>query len=113
MDNLPPLPDVMGVFNVSYDVQPLSGADLMVVETALRHPSIIRYLQHLESDLLKDFHKIPLTDLLENREHVVLKQAFVMGNLNITQTMLNVHKTPASSQPQGNPNGTSNTRRTG
>ena len=100
-------------YEVSLDVPILSKEDMATIETVFRNPSVVRYLKYLESDLLNDFHRIPLTDLLANREHVVLKQAFVMGGCNITQTLLSIHKTPhPNTQPQqGVSNVTGTTRR--
>lgn len=80
--------------NISYDLPELVKEDFDTIATVFRNPSVVKYLKHLESDLLADFHKIPLQTLIDNRESVVLKQAFVMGSLNITQTLLQIHKTP-------------------
>lgn len=108
-----PQPNELPIFSVSLETPTLSNEDMATINTVFRNPSVIRYLKYLESDLLNDFHKIPLTDLLQNREHVVLKQAFVMGGCNITQTLLSIHKTPHPTQPtqQGTQNGTGTARR--
>lgn len=94
-------------FTVSFDLPNITKEDAIAINNIFRHPSVVKYLKFLESQLLNDYHKIPLEDLLLNRDHMALKQAFLMGNINMSQTLLAIHKDNTIINPtQGNTNAT-------
>lgn len=84
--------DDINNFIISYEPITFSRDEYHLIDQAFRHPSVIKYLKHLEQDILNDFNKIPLSMLIESPQEMLLKQAFVKGTINVTQTLLAIHK---------------------
>jgi len=96
-DSIPFSIKSIDAISISYEVQALSKEDLVIIEQVFRHPSVVRYLKFLEADILNDYHKIPLEQAISNIQEFMCKTAFVKGTVNVTQTLLQIHKsTPAN-----------------
>lgn len=89
------LPNITQIDKITISFEPINFTkeDIDTVATILSNPSFKKYLKHLEQDIASSHYKVPLQDFVRGEKEFAIKQAFVKGMLNVTQTLLNFTKT--------------------